>query len=74
MKKSKVECNEVWIYEKSNGRIYVYGEDRDHHIRAENSRIEQKLKRLDEKILSDDCDVTKSMPDNSYFVLSFKGK
>lgn len=74
MKKRKEDFNEVWIYEKSNGRIYVYGESRDHHIKAESSRIEQKLQRLDEKVLSDDCDVTESMPDNSYFVLSFKGK
>jgi len=74
MKRCKADCIEVWIYEKSNGRTYVYGESSDHHIVAENSRRKQKLKRLDEKILSNDCDVTESMPENSYFVLPVGAK
>lgn len=60
-----------WICEKSDDTIYVYPEEKDHHIVAEISRQEEKLTRLDQEIFSHECNVDIAMPNNSYIVMDF---
>lgn len=66
---SREEPAHYWIYEKSNGNTYLYAESKDYHYVGENSRKSEKLKRMDDQILRNDCDIS-DMPNDSYFVLS----
>jgi len=59
----------VFIVERSGGSFYAYSETPDHHRHAEESRIEFGLKRVDAKILDDDCDVFTALAENSYIVI-----
>lgn len=63
------EPSNYWILEKSDGNTYLYSESKEFHDLGEISRQEEKLKRMDDKVLRNDCYIGE-MPNNSYFVLS----
>lgn len=63
------EPSHYWVLEKSDGNMYLYAESKEFHDLGEMSRRDEKLKRMDDKILCNDCDIS-DMPNDSYFVLS----
>lgn len=69
--KVKQQPNMYVIVEHSDGRPYCYREDGEHHPKAEASRREQGLKRVDVELLDSDCDIFTSLPEGSYIVMPF---
>lgn len=68
--KVKQQPNMYVIVEHSDGRPYCYREDEKHHHKAETSRRDQGLKRVDADLLDQDCDIFTSLPEGSYLVLT----
>lgn len=61
--------SKFFIVERSGGSVYAYSESPDHHRHAEEDRIESRLKRVDAKILDNDCDLFTALAENSYIVI-----
>ncbi len=58
-----------WVLEKSDGIVYFYKEEGDHHLAAEESRQSENLVQLGVETIEEECNVTEFMPDNSYYLI-----